>query len=75
MKELPQLKAVQPLCVGKTHSLLTHFIKMHLEPRHCHGMWIMGPGPAWSTKIIVGLEQTGPAPNLATMQGWEPHPV
>lgn len=38
-------------------------------------MWIMGPGPPWSTKIIVGLEQTGPAPSLASMQGRGPHPV
>lgn len=35
-------------------------------------MWIVGPGPAWSTKIFVGFEQTRPAPNLASMQGWDP---
>lgn len=35
----------------------------------------MGPGLAWSTRTIVGLEQTGPASNLASMQGWGPYPV
>lgn len=64
MKKLPQLEAVavQFLCVQvdteAAHTLLrcTWYRTTIME---CESM---EPGPAWSTRTIVGPEQTGPAP-------------
>lgn len=77
MKKLPQLEAVavQFLCVQvdteAAHTLLrcTWYRATIME---CESV---EPGPAWNTRTIVGPEQTGPAPNLASMQGWGPYPV
>jgi hypothetical protein len=33
------------------------FINMHLEPQPRHGMWMMGPGPAWSTRTCGSLRE------------------